>query len=67
MKLSALLVDAREGLAAAGGAAGLLVADGLLSGQVEHWVTGVIAAATAGIVALLNAPTVKGRRRRRGK
>lgn len=47
MSARSVLADAREVVTAATAAAGVLVADGLLSGAAERWTTGVLAAASA--------------------
>ena len=47
------LVEVRKAVAAATGAAATLVSVGLLNGTAEKWTTGVLAAATAGLVYLV--------------
>lgn len=44
------LAETRKAIAAASGAAAVLAAQGLLTGPVENWTTGLLAAATAALV-----------------
>jgi hypothetical protein len=58
------LAQVRKAVTAASGAASVLVAQGLLAGRVENWVTGSLAAATAALVYLVpNAPPTAEQRR----
>ena len=47
------LAELRKAITAASGAVAELVSVGLLPGAVEHWTTGVLAAATAALVYLV--------------
>lgn len=59
MRLSLFATQARKFLAAASGAVAQLVAFGLLDGDVEKWVSGILAALTAAAVYLIpNGDTV---------
>lgn len=51
------VAEMRKALLAAGAVVAVLAAQGLLSGQVENWTTGIITALSAGLVFLVpNAP-----------
>ena len=47
------LAEVRKAVAGASGAAATLVSVGLLDGTAEKWTTGILAAATAGLVYLV--------------
>lgn len=49
MKAAEFVADASKAVTSASVAAAALVAQGLVTGTVEHWVTGVIGAAAAGL------------------
>lgn len=49
-KIVTFLAGARKFIAAASGAVAVAVSAGLLSGNVEHWATGLLGAATAFVV-----------------